>query len=120
MKALLIAAFGLALTYPTLAQTPPSENRQTEQGNPALKSPQSSPDKSGTASPASGSRALSGLEAGSNSFTEGQARSRLEEAGYTNVTELKKNDQGIWQGKAQNDGRSITVGLDYKGNIGVE
>jgi len=44
----------------------------------------------------------------------------MEEAGYTNVTDLQKNDQGIWQGKAQKDGHSVTVGLDYKGNIGVQ
>lgn len=136
MKLLLIAAFGFAMTSPVLAQTPPAQNQpaqtpsaqttqpaQTpssrEQGNPALKNPQST-DKSGAASEGSGSRALSGLEEGSNSFTEGQARSRMEEAGYTNVTDLQKNDQGIWQGKAQKDGRSVTVGLDYKGNIGVQ
>ena len=28
--------------------------------------------------------------AGRNSFTEGQAKSKIEEAGYTNVTELKR------------------------------
>jgi hypothetical protein len=120
MKVLLTIAVGLALTNPVIAQTSPSQGSQSEQGNPAIKNPQSNSDKSGAASEASGSRALSGLEAGSNSFTEGQARSRMEEAGYTNVTELTKNDQGIWQGKAQKDGRSVTVGLDYKGNIGAQ
>jgi hypothetical protein len=30
--------------------------------------------------------------AGRNSFTEGQAKSKIEDAGYTNVTELKKDD----------------------------
>ncbi|WP_375459635.1 hypothetical protein [uncultured Enterovirga sp.] len=62
---------------------------------------------------------LTSLENGSNSFTEGQARSRLEAAGFTNVTELKKDDQGIWRGKAMRDGKSVTVGFDYKGNIGA-
>jgi hypothetical protein len=136
MKLLLITAFGFGLASPVLAQTPrappaqtpsaqtnqpaqpPSSSGQREQGNPALKNPQNT-DKSG-ASEGSGSRALSGLEAGSNSFTEGQARSRMEEAGYTNISDLQKSDQGIWQGKAQKDGRSVTVGLDYKGNIGVQ
>ena len=38
--------------------------------------------------------------AGRNSFTEGQAKSKIEEAGYTKVTDLKKDDNGVWRGKA--------------------
>ncbi len=64
--------------------------------------------------------APSALEKGSNSFTEGQARSRLEGAGLMNVTGLAKDDQGIWRGKAMQDGRSVTVGFDYKGNIAAQ
>lgn len=30
--------------------------------------------------------------AGRNSFTEGQAKSKIEEAGFSNVTELKKDE----------------------------
>ncbi len=63
---------------------------------------------------------LSALERGANSFTEGQARTRLEGAGLTNVTALQKDDQGIWRGKAMRSGQSVTVGFDYKGNIGVQ
>ncbi len=63
---------------------------------------------------------LSALERGANSFTEGQARTRLEGAGLSNVTELQKDDQGIWRGKAMRNGQSVTVGFDYKGNIGVQ
>ncbi len=37
---------------------------------------------------------LTALEKGANSFTEGQARTRLEGAGLSNVTELQKDDQG--------------------------
>ena len=32
--------------------------------------------------------------AGRNSFTEGQAKSKIEDAGYSNVGELKKDDNG--------------------------
>ena len=64
--------------------------------------------------------APSALEKGANSFTEGQAKSRLEGAGLTNVTELKKDDDGIWRGKAMRDGKSVGVGFDYKGNIAAE
>ncbi len=63
---------------------------------------------------------LTALEKGANSFTEGQARTRLEGAGLSNVTELQKDDQGIWRGKAMRNGQSVTVGFDYKGNIGVQ
>ena len=55
--------------------------------------------------------------AGANSFTEGEAKSRIEARGYANVTELKKDDQGIWRGKAQQNGRSVDVALDYQGNV---
>lgn len=59
----------------------------------------------------------SALESGSNSFTEGQVRSRIESAGFSNVTGLAKDDQGIWRGKAKKDARSLDVGFDYKGNM---
>ena len=57
------------------------------------------------------------LEPGANSFTEAQARSRLESAGYTNVSALKKDEQGIWRGTAMKDGKQMTVAIDFKGNI---
>jgi len=58
-----------------------------------------------------------GLVEGANSFTEAQAREGLVKAGYSNVEGLAKDDKGIWRGKASKDGRSMTVGLDFKGNI---
>ncbi|WP_457584520.1 PepSY domain-containing protein [Ensifer canadensis] len=54
---------------------------------------------------------------GANSFTEEQARARLEENGYTSVTGLKLDDKGIWQASATKDGKPVTVTLDYQGNI---
>ena len=62
----------------------------------------------------------SALEKGANSFTEGQAKSRIEGAGFTNVSDLKKDDQGIWRGKATRGGKSVSVGFDYKGNIAAK
>jgi len=38
--------------------------------------------------------------AGANSFTEAQAKSRIEAAGYSNVSGLTKDKDGIWRGKA--------------------
>jgi hypothetical protein len=55
--------------------------------------------------------------AGANSFTEGQAKSRIESSGYGNVTDLKKDDNGVWRGKGQKDGKSVDVSLDYQGNV---
>jgi hypothetical protein len=64
--------------------------------------------------------APSALEKGANSFTEGQARSRIEGAGFTAVTGLHKDDQGIWRGKATRGGATVDVGFDYKGNVGAQ
>lgn len=56
---------------------------------------------------------------GANSFTEEQARARLEESGYTAVTGLKLDDKGVWQASATKDGKPVNVALDYQGNIVV-
>jgi hypothetical protein len=55
---------------------------------------------------------------GRNSFTEGEARRRIERNGYQNVTGLKKDDNGVWRGTATKGGESEAVWLDYKGNVG--
>ena len=60
------------------------------------------------------------LEPGANSFTEGQVRSRLEEAGFRDIADLRKDDQGIWRGKAMQNGRSVNVGFDFKGNVAAQ
>lgn len=57
--------------------------------------------------------------AGANSFSEGQARGRIEDKGYTNVTALTKDDQGVWRGTGTKDGAPQQVWLDYKGNVGM-
>ena len=55
--------------------------------------------------------------AGANSFTEGQAKSRIESAGYSNVSGLTKDKDGIWRGKASKAGKAVDVALDYQGNV---
>ncbi|WBL81626.1 hypothetical protein I3J27_14835 [Bradyrhizobium xenonodulans] len=55
--------------------------------------------------------------AGRNSFTEGQAKSKIEDAGYTNVTELKKDDNGVWRGRASKGGSATAVSVDFQGNV---
>jgi hypothetical protein len=55
--------------------------------------------------------------AGRNSFTEGQAKSKIEGAGFSNVTDLKKDDNGIWRGKASKGGTHSAVSVDFQGNV---
>jgi hypothetical protein len=54
---------------------------------------------------------------GANSFTEGEARSRIADKGFSNVSGLKKDDDGIWRGRAMMSGQQVDVALDYQGNV---
>jgi len=54
---------------------------------------------------------------GANSFTEGQAKDRALSHGLTDVGALKKDDDGIWRGTASQDGKSVEVAVDFKGNV---
>lgn len=55
---------------------------------------------------------------GSNSFTQNEARRRLERSGFQSVSGLAKDNGGVWRGTAMKDGQSVQVWLDYKGNTG--
>ncbi|QND54518.1 PepSY domain-containing protein (plasmid) [Phyllobacterium sp. 628] len=55
--------------------------------------------------------------AGANSFTESQAKERIEGKGYSDITALMKGEDGIWSGSAKKDGKPVNVKLDYQGNI---
>ena len=55
--------------------------------------------------------------AGANSFSEAQAKSRIEGAGYSNVSGLVKDKDGIWRGKASKGSATVNVALDYQGNV---
>ena len=63
---------------------------------------------------------MADLAKGANSFTEGQARSRVESAGFAKVGGLAKDADGIWRGHAEKGGRTVTVGFDYKGQLASE
>ena len=54
---------------------------------------------------------------GPNSFTEGEAKSRIEKKGFANVSALKKDDNGVWRGRAMKNGQQVDVALDYQGNV---
>ncbi len=58
-----------------------------------------------------------GQTPGANSFTEAQARSAIERNGYTGVSALTQNEQGLWQGRATQGGRERAVSVDYRGAV---
>jgi hypothetical protein len=55
--------------------------------------------------------------AGRNSFTEEQAKSKIEGAGFSDVSGLAKDDKGVWRGKAKKGGASNNVSVDFQGNV---
>jgi hypothetical protein len=99
-RSLLVACIGLLAVGAASAQNPPA---QSGPNNNAVNSP--------------GQNNSNAPVAGRNSFTEGQAKSKIEEAGYTNVTELKKDDAGVWRGKASKGGSPSAVSVDFQGNV---
>jgi hypothetical protein len=54
---------------------------------------------------------------GANSFTEAQAKDRIVAAGFTSVSSLAKDGDGVWRGNAMKDGKSAKVAVDFKGNV---
>ena len=55
--------------------------------------------------------------AGANSFTKSEALSQIKAKGYTHITGLKKDKDGVWRGKATKDGTAGPVSVDYQGNV---
>jgi putative membrane protein len=55
--------------------------------------------------------------AGANSFTMAQAQTRLKDRGFSQVSELVKDDKSVWRGHAMKDGKTVGVAVDYQGNI---
>ena len=53
----------------------------------------------------------------SNSFTEGQAKGHIENAGYTEVSGLTKTADGLWTGSAKQGGKQVNVTVDFKGAV---
>ena len=78
------------------------------------------PPASGPQNPAISGSTSKQVEApvkGRNSFTEGEAKSRIESNGFSNVSALAKDDDGVWRGKAMKNGKEVEVSLDYQGNV---
>src|SRR5712672_1266882 len=94
----------MALTTLLLSAAAFAQQPNSQSNTPAVNTPNSPPNP-GAPVP------------GANSFTEGQAKSRIESNGYTNVVGLQKDAQGVWHGTASKDGRSVPVSLDFQGNV---
>jgi hypothetical protein len=99
-RSLLILSAGLMLAGAAFAQNPPAQSGPNN--NAVNSSGQNNSDKP---------------VAGHNSFTEGQAKSKIEQAGYSAVTDLKKDDDGVWRGMASKGGASTNVSVDFQGNV---
>ena len=101
MRTILLAAAIAAISFPAAAQQQPA-NRDAN--TPAVTTPNTPPNPGAPV-------------AGANSFTEGQAKSRLETNGFTNVSGLQKDANGVWRGKANKGGQSVDVSVDFQGNV---
>ena len=100
MKRLLVTAAAMLMAASAHAQVPPAN---PDPATPAINDPSTNM----PGQPA----------AGANSFTEAQAISRIEAAGFSDVTGLVKDKDGIWRGKAMKAGASHDVALDYQGHV---
>jgi hypothetical protein len=103
MRNTLIVLCMMASAAPALAQNnspPANPNANT----PAVNAPNSAPNPGAPV-------------AGANSFTESQAKSRIEDKGFKNVSDLQKDNAGVWRGKAMQNNKSVTVSVDFQGNV---
>ena len=104
MRKFLIAAALVAVALPAFAQSQMNPPANPNANTPAVNSPNSPPNPGAPV-------------AGANSFTEGQAKSRIEANGFTNVSGLTKDDAGVWRGKASKGTQSMNVSVDFQGNV---
>lgn len=119
----LLALLGLspAAAQTTVTGKPASDAATSEKsgGQQAVTRPNT--DRPDAAKPSTtGAASSAKLEEGANSFTEAQVRKRLEDAGYKEPKDLKKDDKGIWRGTAMMNGKAVSVGVDFKGNVAVQ
>ncbi|MCG7505946.1 PepSY domain-containing protein [Mesorhizobium retamae] len=101
MRLFAFALGALAIAGAAVAQQQPSQ--QTAPIKPSV----TTPDSTNPMAPVKGK----------NSFTESQARDRIEQKGFADITNLKLGEDGVWRASAQKNGVPISVALDYQGNI---
>ncbi|GAA5658536.1 hypothetical protein Brsp06_04920 [Brucella sp. NBRC 13694] len=56
-------------------------------------------------------------DAGQNSFTEEQANERFSKAGYTDISNLKLNEKGVWEASGMKGSDKVMLMLDAEGNV---
>ena len=123
MWAVTIALVPAALGVPAFAQ--PEATAPTVPGVTTNTPQQRSPATTTTASPPAvttsnaASKTAAAPVKGANSFTMDEARRRIEASGFSQVTDLKKDGDGIWRGQAMRGGTSVPVFCDYQGNVGA-
>ena len=129
MRFALVAVAALSLVACSKAGNTPAATGDASAPSAAAQSPAAAADTPAVApqadASASGNSAVkpahmdnaAPLAAGSNSFTEAQARTHIEHSGYTGVTDLTKDDKGVWHGKAMKGSQAVNVSLDFKGNV---
>ena len=103
MRRSMIAVLFIASAIPAMAQTnmkPANNDART----PAVNTPNTPPNSTAPV-------------AGANSFTEGQAKSRIESKGFKSVSHLKKDDTGVWRGQAMQNDKTVNVSVDFQGNV---
>jgi hypothetical protein len=109
------------LTTPTTPATTPTAPHSTGLGTTRDSTTRDSTTGANTTPPAvqtdSSRQNAAAPVPGANSFTESQARSRIEGAGFSDVTGLVKDDSGIWRGHARRSGQTANVSLDFQGNV---
>lgn len=97
--ALLVAAVLLGFAGTAQAQQPSAANLENQELD------------KGSAKP---------LKPGANSFAEGQARALLEAEGFTNVSALVNDKEGIWRGTATKNDHVMDVSVDFQGRVAAK
>ena len=121
--AMTVALAPVVLAAPAFAQ--PETTAPTIPGTTTNTPQQRSPANTTTASPPAvttsnaDSKTAAAPVKGANSFTMDEARRRIEAGGFTQVSDLKKDGDGIWRGQAMKGGASVSVFCDYQGNVGA-
>jgi hypothetical protein len=125
MRPHLIPSAGLAVSLALLAAACQKHDAPATADTAVNPAPTAAADAGGAVSPAQPNGAVNAdankgstdLAAASNSFTEGEAKGHIENAGYTDVTALSKTPDGLWTATAKKGGKPVTVTVDFKGAV---
>ncbi len=111
IKTILPAALVLGLGLAGVAH---AQNAATTPAAPVVSGPASATNNAVNTAPANNSASP---VPGANSFTEGQARERIQAKGYSQITNLALDNMGVWRGKGTKSGQTVDVSMDYQGNV---